>query len=172
MAPSGGGFRNYFFFSAHFLPYSLLHPYFISSHHSGALWWWIRELIFLRTSILTPFAPLFHIVTPRWRPLVVDSGTKFYFFAHFHLYSLCTPISYRHATVAPSGGEFRNYFFFALPSLLSLHPYFISSRYGGALWWWIPELKFFLSHFHPYFLCTPISYRHATVAPSVGGFRN
>ena len=47
---------------------------------------------------------------PRWRPLVVDSGTNF-FLRSFILTPFCTPISYRHANVAPSGGGFRNYFF-------------------------------------------------------------
>ena len=121
---------------------------------------------------LLPFAPLFHIVTPQWRPLVVDPGTNF-----FLRTSILTPFAPLFHIVTPrwrplvvdSGTKF---FFVALPSLLPLHPYFISSRHGGALWWWIPELNFFwrTSILTPF--CNPISYRHATVAPSGGGFRN
>ena len=67
---------------------------------------------------LLPFAPLFHIVRPWWRPLVVDSWTKFFLGTPF-LTSFCTPISYLHATMAPSGGEFRNKIFFWRTSFLT-----------------------------------------------------
>ena len=140
----------------------------------GALWWWFPELIFFFGPLpsLLPFAPLFHIVTPQWRPLVVDPGTNFFCalpsLLPLHPYF----ISSRHGGALWWWIPELIFFFVALPSLLPLHPYFISSRHGGALWWWIPELNFFwrTSILTPF--CNPISYRHATVAPSGGGFRN
>ena len=124
----------------------------------GALWWWFPELIFFFGPLpsLLPFAPLFHIVTPRWRPLVVDSGTKFFFCrtsiltSFAPLFHIITP-RWR-PLVVDSGTEF---FLAHFHPYSLLQPYFISSRHCCALWWWIPELNHFFRTFPSLFPCHP-----------------
>ena len=104
---------------------------------------------------LLPFAPLFHIVTPQWRPLVVDPGTNF-----FLRTSILTPFAPLFHIVTPRWRPLvvdsgTNFFFCRTSILTSFAPLFhiITPR-------WRPLVvdsgtEFFLAHFHPYSLLQP-----------------
>ena len=176
-ALSGGAlwwlFPELLFFSAHFLPYSLLHPYFISSGHGGALWWWIPELNFSFWALpsLLPFAPLFHICMPQWRPLVVNSGTKFFFGALPSLLPCnenCPPPKCSHQTTStkwrtPKWGRFFSNFI----HVFLTHCRRLVGPSGGDFW-----EKNSLAFCYSPPPCTNIIIHHGNVTPSGGDFWN